>query len=150
MNKADSNVKIYACNSATSNSIQLMNNTKSIDTGATNSDLNTKINAVKHNMMMCPAVMFANKRIISAKGLEITPISSIGANKNRIGIGTPGIQNICCQYALLADMFVINIVKTESTKVTAIFPVTFAPPPGGIGSKPKRLFIHIKKNTVKR
>ena len=41
---------------------------------------------------MCPAVMFAYKRIINAKGLIIRPNNSIGANIIFIGTGTPGIQ----------------------------------------------------------
>lgn len=60
----------------------------------TTSDWKININETKENIIMCPAVMFANKRIIKAKGLVITPINSIGANNNLTGTGTPGIHNI--------------------------------------------------------
>ena len=40
-------------------------------------------------------------------------------------------------------------VNSAKTPVTAMFPVTFAPP-GKIGIRPNRLLIKIKKNTVKR
>ena len=43
-------------------------------------------------------------------------------------------------------MFVRIIVIAAKTKVTAIFPVKFAPP----GNNPNKLLIHIKKKTVKR
>src|SRR5690606_41772184 len=45
----------------------------------------------------CPAVKFANKRIINENGLVIIPIISIGAKIIFIGTGTPGIQKICVQ-----------------------------------------------------
>ena len=55
-------------------------------------DLKIKINDIKLNTIMCPAVMFANKRIIKAKGLEIIPIIStthiIGNNQK----GTSGLK----------------------------------------------------------
>ncbi len=47
-------------------------------------------------------------------------------------------------------MVVIAKVKTARTIVTAMFPVTFAPNGGGNGTRPKRLFISIKKNAVSR
>ena len=46
-------------------------------------------------MIMCPAVIFANKRIINANGGEHA--SSTGSMSNFTGIGTPGNQKICCQ-----------------------------------------------------
>ena len=43
---------------------------------------------------MCPAKIFAYKRIIKANGLMNTPKSSIGAKITFIGVGTPGIQKM--------------------------------------------------------
>ena len=59
--------------------------------------LNTKINPTKLINTMWPAMIFAYKRIIKAKGLIKTPNNSIGANIIFIGTGTPGIQKICFQ-----------------------------------------------------
>ena len=69
MNNDDNNVKIYACNAATSSSNTFINNTNATDTGAIITVLNIKINEIKLKMIMCPAVMFANKRINRAKVL---------------------------------------------------------------------------------
>ena len=61
--------------------------------------ISVKINIklIKLNMMMWPAVMFANKRTISAKGLVNTPNSSTGIINIFTGKGTPGNQKMCCQ-----------------------------------------------------
>ena len=68
-----------------------MNNTNAPEIGETATVSNIKINEIKLKMIMCPAVMLANKRIINAKGFVIIPITStgiiIGANQN----GTPGV-----------------------------------------------------------
>lgn len=90
-------VKIYACNKATKSSI--------IEIAKDNTKVkllpiqlwNTNIKPIRLINTMCPAIMFAYKRIIRAKGLMITPNNSIGANIIFMGTGTPGIQNICFQ-----------------------------------------------------
>ena len=43
---------------------------------------------------ICPAKIFAYKRIINENGLINTPNNSIGAKTNLINLGTPGIQKI--------------------------------------------------------
>ena len=48
-------------------------------------------------MIMCPAVTLAKSRIIKAMGLVKIPIISIGTIIINIGIGTPGVANICLQ-----------------------------------------------------
>ena len=71
------NRKMNACKNATSNSIKLMNNTNgtAITAPAALPPMlspalpNTKIKLAKLNTIMWPAVMLANKRTISAKGL---------------------------------------------------------------------------------
>ena len=94
--------------------------------------------------------MFANKRIINANGFAIIPIISTGIIIGRSQKGTPGVAKICLQYALFPLNWVIKKVQAASTKVTAIFPVTFAPKGGGNGISPMILLIRIKKNTVNR
>ena len=74
-----------------------MNNENATDTGAMATDLNTNINDINAKMITCPAVMLANKRIISEIGFTNIPIISIGIKKIFIGTGTPGIQKICFQ-----------------------------------------------------
>ena len=58
-----------------------MNKTNPTETGAINNDSNTKIKEIKLRIIMCPAVMFANSRIIKAKGFVKIPITSIGTIK---------------------------------------------------------------------
>jgi hypothetical protein len=50
--RADSSVKTYACRKATSNSIQYMNSTKKMETGATATDLNIKMSETRLRTMM--------------------------------------------------------------------------------------------------
>lgn len=110
-------------------------------------DPNMKINVMKLNIIICPATMFAKRRTINANGFVNTPNNSTGnIISNRTTIGTPGYQKICAQKCL----FVLNMITkkeiTPKTTVKAIFPVTFAEP----GSRPKMLFIKMKKNTVNK
>ena len=95
---------------------------------------------------MWPAVMFANKRIISAKGLVKIPTISIGTIIGIKASGTPGGLKICDQQDLFPKRLVTISVITDKTSVTPMFPVTFADP----GSSPRRLFIKMKKNNVNR
>ena len=92
----------------------------------------------------------ANNLIISANGFENNPIISTGIIIGKSQNGTPGAAKICFQYALLPLNWVIINVHVAITKVTAIFPVTFAPKGGGAGISPIRLFIRIKKNADRR
>lgn len=78
-------------------SIRLINTAKKREAGDTQTVLAIKIKEIKLNTIICPAVMFANKRIIRDIGLIKIPINSIGAKNIFIGTGTPGIQKICFQ-----------------------------------------------------
>ena len=95
--KADNTVKIYACIAVTTISMIPINNEKATETGATATVLNMNIKDINAKMIMCPAVILANKRIISEIGFVNIPIISIGIKNIFIGTGTPGIQKICCQ-----------------------------------------------------
>ena len=108
--------------------------------------LKTKIKEIKLIKTMCPAEIFAYKRIISANGLINTPNNSIGAKAIFMGSGTPGIQKICFQYVFFAVKFVITNVIRARPKVTAMFPVTLIPS----GVRPKIFKNHMKKNYVNR
>ena len=55
-----------------------MNNPKAILTGAINTLLKIKIKPIKLKIIMCPAVMFAKRRIIRENGLVKIPTTSIG------------------------------------------------------------------------
>ena len=106
---------------------------------------------VNPNIMEWPAKIFANKRIIKAKGFVNIPTNSIagiigmGAFSHK---GTSG-QKISFQYAFVPNILTIRNVQIANTQVTAILPVTLAPP-GKMGIIPDRLFIKIKKKTVRR
>ena len=67
------------------------------ETAATPKFLNKNMKLRILSMMMCPAVMLANKRIIKAKGLVKIPINSTGIIIGSNAIGTPGVANICFQ-----------------------------------------------------
>ena len=121
-----------------------------IDTGATVRELKIKIRQIRLKITICPAVIFANNRIIRANGFENNPIISTGIIIGRSQNGTPGVAKICFQYDLFPLNWVIKKVHVARTKVTAIFPVTFAPKGGGNGISPIRLLIRIKKNADKR
>ena len=79
---ADNNVNIYACRQATSNSRQFMNAQNSTETIVipkfTNNPIDTviKIRQVRARMIVCPAMILANRRIIKANGLVNTPKNS--------------------------------------------------------------------------
>ena len=96
MNKAVSNVKIYACNKATKHSNTSMNNANPTATGEIHHVLKTKIKPTKLITMMCPAVMFANKRIINANGLVRIPTTSNGTKIMYKAFGAGGAK-IWCQ-----------------------------------------------------
>ena len=74
-----------------------MNTEKNIDAGDIQTLSAIKIKEIKLNMMICPADMFANKRIMSEMGLMKIPANSMGARNNFMGAGRPGIQKICFQ-----------------------------------------------------
>ena len=81
----------------TNTSITLINTENTLDAGAIQTLFAININDIKLNTIMCPADIFANKRIIREIGLINIPINSIGAKNNFIGTGTPGIQKMCFQ-----------------------------------------------------
>lgn len=70
--------------------------TNGTETNGITNDLKIKINDNKLKIKICPAVMFANKRIIKANGLVKIPINSIGTINNFKGPGTGGLK-ICPQ-----------------------------------------------------
>lgn len=82
-------VKIYACKKATSNSMIDKNNVNPKNAPRANQFWNTNNNPTRLINTICPAEIFAYKRIINANGLIKTPNNSIGANTNFIGTGTP-------------------------------------------------------------
>ena len=88
---------MYACIAVTTISITVMNNENATDTGATAILLNININDINAKIIMCPAVMLANNRIINEIGFVKIPINSIGIKNIFIGTGTPGIQKMCFQ-----------------------------------------------------
>jgi hypothetical protein len=93
MKTAVSTVKIKACKNATSTSMKYMNTVKAIETGEAAYPkagfiwAKMKIRDIKQMMMMCPATMFANNLMISAKGLMKTLRNS---TRTRIGLTNPG------------------------------------------------------------
>ena len=95
MNNADKSVNIYACNAATKSSKTFINNTNPTDTGAIIIVLKMKISEIKLKIMMCPAVMFANKRISRATGFARIPITSTGIMIGASQTGTPGVAKTC-------------------------------------------------------
>ena len=110
-----------------------------------------KIRQVKAKIIVCPAMMLANKRIINANGLVKTPKNSTNGmmgNGNFKNIGTLG-QKMSTQYAFVAKRLTAMNVHAANTNVMAMLPVTFAPP-GKIGMTPIKLLIRIKKNTVSK
>ena len=97
MYKADNIVKIYAWMATTKTSIRLINTEKKSDAGANHKLLKININDIKLNIIIWPAVIFANNLIISEIGFMKMPKNSIGAKNNFIGTGIPGIQKMCFQ-----------------------------------------------------
>ena len=84
MNIADSIVNTYAWINATNNSRKYMNTENAIDTTDTPAPTakpirpaNMNINDINTKIIMCPAKIFAKRRIISAIGLVNVPIISI-------------------------------------------------------------------------
>lgn len=143
---------------ATRSSRQYINSENNTDTTATPDptaipiiDENMNIKHISTNIIMCPANMFAKRRIIRATGLvrvdiiSITGINGIGALRNT---GTSG-HKTSFQYSFVPHRFVIRYVNSANTNVTDMLPVRFAPN-GKIGTRPIRLFIRMKKNTVNK
>ena len=110
----------YACNAATNNSNPYINNENPIDIGETAADSKIKISDIKLNIIICPAVMFANKRIINAKGFVNIPKTSTGIIIGNNHFGTPGVAKICPQYALFPLNIVSKNVKVAKTPVNKI------------------------------
>ena len=97
MNKADNIVKIYACKAATNNSNTEMNNVIGIDKPDQAIFPLIKMIPTNEITTMCPAVIFANKRIANAKGFTNKLIISIIVINGTTPTGTPGIANTCRQ-----------------------------------------------------
>ena len=104
------------------------------------------ISDIKQIMIMCPATIFANKRMINENGFKNKLINSTGTKINLTQPGTPGGLKICNQKCLLLLASITIKEITPSTTVNAILPVTLAVP----GINPKILFIKIKKKTVSK
>src|SRR5690554_1783176 len=97
MKSADNMVKMKACKKATNNFNIKRNNDIGIDSPAHAALPNVNIIPVNDNIIMCPAVIFANKRTIKANGLANIPIISTGIIIGNKAIGTPGVEKICFQ-----------------------------------------------------
>ena len=67
-----------------------INKEKATDTGAIYMLLKIKIKPMSEMMMMWPAAMFANKRIINANGLVRIPNTSIGIKIGQMAFGACG------------------------------------------------------------
>ena len=93
---------------------------------------------------MWPAVIAAKSLIINEIGFENTPINSIGKMITLIISGIPGVQNMCFQYCLFPEKFVMRKVKIAKVIVTAILPVKLA----AAGNNPSTFPKNIKKNRV--
>lgn len=88
---------MYACIATTNTSMTLIKSENKTESGATQIVFNININDIRLKIITCPAVIFANKRIINAIGFTNIPIISIGIKNSFIGTGKPGIQNMCFQ-----------------------------------------------------
>lgn len=98
-------------------------------------------------IMICPAVIFAKRRIIKAKGLVKIPISSIGARIGSTHHGTPLGVKMCPQKFLFPFNSMSSSVNRAKENVKAMFPDKFALK-GKKGMSPIKLFIKIKKKSV--
>ena len=107
---------------------------------------NMKMSETKLNIIIWPAIIFANKRIIKAAGLIKKLANSIGIKMIFTNKGTPGGQKIWPQKWLLVLNNIIKKAITPNTMVKATLPVTLAEP----GNNPTKQLISIKKNTVSR
>lgn len=56
-----------------------------------------KMIEIKASIIMCPADMFAKRRIINANGFVNIPTISIGIMIGIKAMGTPGVAKICFQ-----------------------------------------------------
>ena len=97
MNNAESIVNKNACKNATNNSKVEMNKAIGTDKPPQAAFSLIKMIEIKAKIMMCPAVIFANKRTINANGFVKIPTISIGTKINNTGHGTPGIAKMCPQ-----------------------------------------------------
>jgi hypothetical protein len=97
MYNAVSNVKIYAWITATSISIRYIKLIKRPDAGTTTHILNINMSSSRLNIIMCPPIIAANRRIVRANGFVNNPKNSTGANISITGFGTPGIDTISFQ-----------------------------------------------------
>lgn len=97
MNNAESIANRYACKNATNNSNTEMNKAIGTDNAPHAADSFKKMIETNAKMIMCPAVMLANKRIIKAKGFVKIPTSSIGIMIGNNAFGTPGVAKMCPQ-----------------------------------------------------
>ena len=77
---------------ATKNSIKPIKIVNTTDPPATGIELKMKGKQSNDNTKICPAVMFANKRIASANGFVNIPIISTGIIKGFIHHGTGGFK----------------------------------------------------------
>lgn len=145
MKSADNTVKMKACKIPTNNSNTLINNAIGNASPLHATLPNAKMIPINAKTMICPAVMFANKRTVKANGFVKTPTISIGIIIGNKAAGTPGGLKMCAQYLFFAENKVRIRVNNAKTSVKLIFPVKLAPP-GIIGNSPNKLVIQIKKN----
>ena len=139
---------MYACKKATNNSKHDINSVIGTDKPDQARLPLTKIIPTKDTTIICPAVMFANKRINNAAGLINIPANSIGIRMGYKATGTPGWEKICFQNPFFENSICTINVNNAKTIVKEIFPVRFGLLMKGIS--PNKLPNQIKKNTVNR
>ena len=139
---------MYACKKATNNSKHDINNVIGTDSPDQAKLSLTKIIPTRETMIMCPAVIFANKRINKAAGLIKIPANSIGISIGYNATGTPGGEKMCFQKPFLENNICIINVNIANTMVKEIFPVKLGLLMKGI--KPNKFPNQIKKNTVNK
>ena len=97
MNNADKDANKYACKNATKISNTEINKAIGTDKKPQAADLLMNIIDISARIIIWPAVKFANKRIIKAKGFVKIPTNSIGIIIGNKTHGTPGVAKICLQ-----------------------------------------------------
>ena len=107
--------------------------------------LKKKINPISESKTTCPAVIFAKRRIVNAKGLTNIDIISIGIIIQHSQIGAPPRR--CFNQCPIPASFIAVILITKyaviaKAPVTAIAPVAVCPP----GINPNILQRSMKQN----
>ena len=74
---------------------------------------------------MCPPVMFANRRIVSAHGFTMSPISSTRKSKGQSQPGTCGtrpVQNLCGPRTYIPPkIMIVNVISARAAVTVLLF-----------------------------